>query len=185
MNRRLPLPQNGSIQLFFPWSVQEQVGIHLPWEIHSLSKYHPWAVARGYLMQGVRAAIWDRPNDAREYFSRVDNVQEQFDESLLQWLTSHLLAHETEYGTNAVSCVLNKLSEYLDDLGIPNVDHELKGYYYANRAFENFHQGHYHEAQTSVLRAIFNFPMYLRNKGLLSVFLHSMPLVNMLENIWE
>ncbi len=151
---------------------------NLPQEIRTLSQYQPWAVARGYLMQGVRAVIWDRTAEAQEYFSHVDIVQGQFDRSFQDWLTSHLLAYGTEFGTKAVSRVLKTLSTHLIALGIPNADHQLKGYYYVNRAFEDFRLGNYHEAQTSACRAILNSPANLGNKGLLSVMLHSIPFLN-------
>ena len=151
---------------------------NLPQEIRALSKYQPWAVTRGYLMQGTRAVIWDRMAEAREYFSHVNGVPGQFDRSFLEWLTSHLLAYEAEFGVKAVSSVIKTLSAHLSDLGISNADHKLKGCYYANRAFENFRLGNFHEAQTSAFRAFLNYPVNLGNKGLLSVMLHSIPLLN-------
>jgi mRNA-degrading endonuclease YafQ of YafQ-DinJ toxin-antitoxin module len=116
--------------------------------------------------------------EAREYFSHVNGVPGQFDRSFLEWLTSHLLAYEAEFGVKAVSSVIKTLSAHLSDLGISNADHKLKGCYYANRAFENFRLGNFHEAQTSAFRAFLNYPANLGNKGLLSVMLHSIPLLN-------
>jgi glycosyltransferase involved in cell wall biosynthesis len=151
---------------------------NLPQEICLLSKYQTWAVTRGYLMQGVRAVLWDRTTEAQEYFSHVNGMKGYLDRPFLEWLTSHLLAYEAEFGADAVSRVIKTLSAHLKDLGISSADHKLKGNYYANRAFEKFHVGNYYDAQISVLHAILNYPANLANKGLLSVMLHSMPLLN-------
>jgi hypothetical protein len=96
----------------------------------------------------------------------------------LEWLTSHLLAYEAEFGVKAVSSVIKTLSAHLSDLGIPDAGKKLKGYYYVNRAFEEFHLGNYRGAQTSAFRAILNSPANLGNRGLLSVILHSTPFLN-------
>jgi glycosyltransferase involved in cell wall biosynthesis len=154
--------------------VLETMFENLPKECAELKNHHRWAVTRGYLLQGVRAVMWNRPATAQECFSRAKVPGGQLDESFLQWTTSHLLSYETEFGEGSASQVLQQLCLQLMKLGIPDADRKLKSYYYANRAFMNYDQGRYHQVQVSVMQAILNSPASLKNKGLLSVFLHSL-----------
>jgi glycosyltransferase involved in cell wall biosynthesis len=152
---------------------------NLPRELSGLAEYHAWAVTRGYLMQGVRAVMWERSVDAGDYFSRITSIESQLDDGFLQWLTSHLLSYETEFGTAAAMGIIERLARRLRKLGAPiTLEGKLKGYFFVNRAFENFQKGHYRRAQASVIRALLNYPMYMKNKGLLSVFMHSLPFLN-------
>ena len=147
---------------------------NLPSELFQLKEYHQWSVIRGYIMQGVRASLWNRPADASIYFSHVVPSDGLIDESFLQWLISHLLAYETEFGLDSVIQMIEKIASQLLNIGVLNTNRKLKGYYYANRAFENYQQGNYLEAQASALRAFLNYPANLKNNGLLSIILRSM-----------
>jgi len=138
-----------------------------------LEKYHSWAVTRGYLMQGVRAVMWDRQTNAQEYFSHVKIHGEHIDESFLEWTTYHLLSYEVEFGADAAFKVLSSLGRHLKSLGIPKLDRILKSYYFVNRAFLNYQSVHYRKVPLSVILAIINSPSNLRNRGLLSVFARS------------
>ncbi|MFT3893193.1 MAG: glycosyltransferase family 2 protein [Anaerolineales bacterium] len=108
---------------------------NLPAEAAELKKYHSWAVRRGYLLQGIRAAIWDRKSAAQEYFSHVKLQGDHIDEAFLEWTSYHLLSYEIEFGADAAFKVLDNIGEHLKSLGIPHLDRTLKSYYSVNRAF--------------------------------------------------
>lgn len=155
---------------------------NLPLEICALGEYQSWAVTRGYLMQGLRALMWDRPADADMYFSHAKVLHDQFDEPFLQWAISHLLAYEIEYGAVAVASVLKKVSLAFGNLGVSYAASKLTGYYYVNRAFEHYHLGHYQKARSSTLKVLLHHPLSFMNRGLMSVFLHSMLLIGRKES---
>jgi hypothetical protein len=150
---------------------------NLPESLSALAKYNPWAVERGYLMQGVRAVMWDRPQTAQEYAFKVNGQSDQLDETFMQWLTTHLLAYESEYGNVNTARLVDRISQYLTGLGGPDIHHKVRGYYFVNRAYEKYDLGDYKKVGTSVLSAVVNNPANLMNKGLLSVFFHSIPML--------
>ena len=78
-------------------------------------------------MQGVRAVMWERPVDAQEYFSHIDTLVPHIDEPFMQWLTSHLLAYEAEYGTKAVMQIIRQIAAHFKKLGMANANHKFRG----------------------------------------------------------
>lgn len=151
----------------------ERVFENLPEELSALEKHHSWAVKRGYLMQGVRAVLWERPVDAQEYFSHIDTLVPQIDEPFMQWLTSHLLAYESEYGIKAVMQIIRQIEVHFKKLGVANANHKFRGAYFAGKAFENYQTGIYNQVWLSAIRALVNNPSYFVNKGLISVLFQS------------
>lgn len=150
---------------------------NLPCELSGLARHLPWAVTRGYLMQGVRAVMWDRPDEAEEYFARVASPDFQMDQAFTCWLTSHLLAYDSEYGTKAALNVVKRIASRLDRLGVPNAHHKLKGAFFAGMVFESYQGGVYGKARLSVVRAVMNDPSLLGNRGLLSAFIRTIPML--------
>lgn len=157
--------------------VQRRVFENLPAGLSRLLSYHSWAVTRGYLMQGVRALMWNHPVDAEKYFSHVTGLEAQIDESLKQWMISHLLAYQSEYGTKASLRVLQGISSIFERLGLKNPYHKLKGAFFVARAFDRYQSHRDWDVRLSVLRAVLEDPSFLRNKGVLSIYLHSLPLL--------
>jgi len=147
---------------------------NLPPEATELKKYYTWAVARGYLLQGVRAVMWDRQSSVQEYFSHAKIQGDHIDESFLEWMTYHLLPYEVEFGANATFKVLNSVGRHLKSLGIPKLDRTMKSYYFVNRAFLNYQSGQYRKVPLSAIMAIINSPANLKNRGLLSVLVRSL-----------
>ena len=150
---------------------------NLPPEAAQLEKYYSWAVTRGYLMQGVRAVMWDRQAKAQEYFSYVKMNSNPVDESFFEWAITHLLSYEIEFGTSSAKRVIQDLCRYMKPFKVPNFEHNLKSHYYVNRAFMSYQSGVYDKVPASVIQAVLNRPAYLRNKGLLSVLVRSLPLL--------
>lgn len=161
-------------------TVLQRMFENLPEELSSFKDYHHWAVTRGYLMQAVRALMWDRPADAEGYFSHVPSLALQLDESFTQWVVSHLLAYQSEHGMKAAMKLLKKIAASFEKLGMADAHRKLRGAYFAARAFEKFQARTYSEVRSSVMRAVVDDPSFLVNKGVISMFLHSMPLLRRL-----
>lgn len=147
---------------------------HLPDAHSALGDYLPWAISRGYLLQGIRAILWEREAQAFEYFSQVRILAFQFDETLLQWVTSHLLAYESEFGVVKTRSALLRICQRLSGLGGGHIERRLKGYFFANSAFERYAQKRFAETCSNAFRAFWNAPAYLFNRGLISALFHSL-----------
>lgn len=155
---------------------------NLPQELSGLAEYHSWAVTRGYMMQGVRALMWDRLSEADVYFSHIAPSASWMDDAFMQWLISHLLAYESEYGEKAVLGIVRRIASRFEHLGMMHAHRILKGAYFSSRAFDGYRAGAYERVWPSVLRAFVNQPyLLLRNKGLISVFLHTIPFLEYLD----
>jgi hypothetical protein len=145
----------------------------LPHEFAGLSKQYDWAARRGFLWKGIRAVIWDRPEDGRAYFKCAAELRAVVDESLMQLTTYHLLGYENERGSDAALKVLSNLRPLLNELTSRGGD-KLEGSYLVNRAFENYRAGDYKLVPGNVLRLWMCDLSYLRNRGVVSIFVRSM-----------
>lgn len=171
------------VNFFLIWSIDDenhdhaallkQIFAQLPSEIAYLSKEYDWAVARGYLLKGVRAVIWDRPADADRHFARAAELGARFDESLVSQLTRDLLNYETAFGEAAVQQKIRALSPYLAKLGGSANVRKLSGRYSVNRAFQSYSVGEYAQVPRCIVPAIASDPRYLTNRGVLSILIHS------------
>lgn len=145
----------------------------LPSEITRLSAQYDWAVARGYLWKGIRAIMWDRPEDGRAHFARAVEWHAEIDEHLMQLITHHLLGFENEFGPEATETVLRKLIPYLKQVGNGRSARRLAGSYSVNRAFQDYRAGEYAQVPRKVMRAVANDPAYLANRGVMAILLRS------------
>jgi GT2 family glycosyltransferase len=150
----------------------KQVFAGLPKELASLSAQYDWAVARGWLWKGIRAAIWGRDEAALHHFDRALALRAPLDEPLMQLITYHLLGYETEFGTEAVQRVLQKLTPLLNRIEKRGGD-KLQGSYLINRAFQFYCAHDYQKVPSLVIRACRSDPSYLSNRGVLSIFVRS------------
>jgi GT2 family glycosyltransferase len=151
----------------------QQVFAQLPQELAWLSAQYDWAVARGWLWKGIRAAIWGRDQAALHHFDRACALRAPTDERLMQLTTYHLLGYETEFGAQAVRRVLDTLTPLLNRLEKRAGD-KLQGSYLINRAFQRYHAHDYPDVPSLVLRACRSDPSYLSNRGVLSIFVRSL-----------
>lgn len=145
----------------------------MPSELSWLSKEYDWAVARGYLLKGIRAVIWDRPEDGREHFNQAIALNAKLDESILRMLAYDLLSYELEFGSEAAEEVLNYLIPYLSRLGNRGHLRRLRAYLSINRGFRDHRAGRSASARAQMKQAIINNPQFLADRGVWSVLLRS------------
>lgn len=149
---------------------------NLPQELDSLKPYYPWAVTRGYLMQGVRAVMWNRPAEADAYFSHVSSPASQLDDSFVQWLVSHMLAFEAEYGDRSVMKVLTQVASRLERLGIKHALQRLQKEFFTARVFDARQWRVKRKVWSSIAGILKSDPrVLLQNKGLVAALLHTLP----------
>ncbi len=152
---------------------------NLPPELNSLQRWYGWAVTRGYLMQGIRAEIWNRPAEADMYFSHVSSAALQLDEAFMQWLACHLLAYEAEYGLQAALQVLRRIVSRLEKLGAASMHRALRLEFFTARAFDAQQWKQKHRILSSVMHIIASQPSRLwRNRGLLAAVAHVVPFLD-------
>ncbi|GAB4450658.1 MAG: hypothetical protein OHK0041_12800 [Anaerolineales bacterium] len=154
---------------------------NLPQELASLDPHYPWAVTRGYLMQGIRAVMWNRPAEADAYFSHAASAASQLDAAFLQWLVSHLLAYEAEYGLQAALRTLRQIASRLERLGAASAHRTLRAEFFTARAFDAQQWGAKRRVLSSVAGVLASEPLRVwRNKGLLAAFAHAIPFLETL-----
>jgi hypothetical protein len=132
-----------------------------------------WAVARGYLLRGTRAALWGRDEDACEHFRRACVLHAQVDDPYIQSIVAQLLSYEAEFGVEAAECVLRSLTLHLEKLGSRSQMRYLRGCYWINLAFRDYRDGNYSRVPGEVARAFTLDPQYLVNRGALSILFRS------------
>lgn len=154
-------------------AILKRIFAQLPPEMNHLAGHYNWAVARGYLLKGVRAMMWDRPEDGCKHFEQAAKLGVQFDESLISQLAKSLLNYETEFGDAPTQNKIETLTPHLAKLGGRASVRQLIGCYSVNRAFQSYHAGEYVNVRGRIIPAIVNNPKYLVNRGVLSIFLRS------------
>ena len=146
----------------------------LPPQIPSVLSNYLWAVSRGNFIRGVRALIWNRPEDARRYFDRTVELKFEIDEEAIQQVTHELLGYELCYGSKAATEMLYKLSSNLEPVTGKRSVSWLKGSYFLNKAKQDSLEGKRGIALGTVLGAIAGHPRYLFNRGMISTLIKSM-----------
>lgn len=146
----------------------------LPPDLASVTTQQDWAVARGHLWKGLRAALWDRVEEGQAHITRAAELGADLDHEFRQFLTSHLLNHAEELGAEAASAALERLASCVRKVGGPSAARRLKGCYQVTRAFQEYRGGDPARVPGLVARALANDPSYLANRGVLAILLRSL-----------
>lgn len=146
----------------------------LPTSLIGVSEKSQWAVSRGYLIKGVRAALWDRLQDSKAYFANALASGASLDNLFLRRVSAMMNSYESEFGMEATQAALDRLSPLLAKLGNRSDINWLKACYSVNVGFKNYETGNYARVPSVVLQAIRNDPSYLTNRGVVKIFLDSL-----------
>jgi glycosyltransferase involved in cell wall biosynthesis len=141
-----------------------------------------WAVARGYLLKGLRAILWERMAEGNVYFTRAKALNAEIDESLLQTLAYQLMLIEREFGEETGHKAFQRFTPHLVQLGGWRTLRKLQGIYAINRAFLSFKTQKYGKVLTNVGWAVTSDPSYLGNRGVMSILARSLISIRPLEN---
>lgn len=150
-----------------------RVFAQLPPEMSRIADQLEWAIARGFLLRGARAVMWDRPADGRRYFDGALETNAGIDRSYLEQLIQHVLDYELEFGKTAAQNVIEAWSPHLKRLGGRAAVRQFRSLYSINRAFESFYSGKYGSVPGMVITSILNDPKHLANRGVLAIFARS------------
>jgi hypothetical protein len=145
----------------------------LPVEVPDVFANYLWAVARGNFVRGIRALIWDRPEDAAKYFARGVERGFEVDDSFVKQVTFEFQGYELAYGVDASLKKLASLSATLrNHLSRRSVNWLTAGYllYLASR---DYRQGMLARVPTTILRAMAFHPRFLLDRGIVSLLVKS------------
>jgi glycosyltransferase involved in cell wall biosynthesis len=133
-----------------------------------------WAVARGYLMRGMRAAMWGRDPEAREYFRQARAAHAEIDRPYIQTVSAQLLSYAAEFGMNEARRVLKGLSLLLETIDGRFWAQCLKSCFWLDLAFKDYSVGNFLHVPAELLRALIGNPRYVKNRGVLSILFRSL-----------
>jgi glycosyltransferase involved in cell wall biosynthesis len=151
----------------------EKIFAQLPPEMNEISDQFEWALARGYLLKGTRAIIWDRPEDARGYFRHAEMLNAEVDEFFLSHLTQKMLDYEAEFGETPTRKLFKTILRHIEKLGDSESSQQLSGMFTMNRVFQSYRNGDYNLVPGQVITALASDPRNLSNRGLFAMLLRS------------
>lgn len=146
----------------------------LPDEISSLSEQYAWALGRGYLFKGARAAIWDRLEDAGSFFEQAKTLGVKVDETFLSHLARGLLDYEMEFGDRSAHSRLQSVLSFLERIADPVGLQRLRSLFAMSRAFQSYQYGDYDKVLGRILKAMIVDPGNLANRGLYAILFRSL-----------
>ncbi len=151
----------------------ERIFAQLPSEVAWLSEQKNSALGLGYLLKGARAVIWGRLDEGNSFFDQANCLGTSADDRFVKWLAAQILDFEIEFGNKKALNVLEELLSSLRSVGYRSSARKLIGYLSMNRAFVSYKRQEYREALSDIVSALWNEPKFFRNRGVLSVLIHS------------
>jgi glycosyltransferase involved in cell wall biosynthesis len=145
----------------------------LPSEFAGLDDQYEWAVARGYLLRGLRAIIWGRNQQGHDHFMHAIQMGAQVDQALFAKIIAQLLDFEAEFGPDATQDVIQSLSIFLEKIGGRHLLRWLNSSFFINQAFRSYKVGNYPNTVNTVIKAAAEDPKFLSNRGVLSILFRS------------
>jgi len=152
----------------------DQIIDQLPVEVPNALPNYLWAVARGNFVRGVRALIWDRPQDAERYFTEGNKLGFTVDDAFARQVTHEMLGYTMACGMEAAKTKISQLSSYLKAYVGRSGVNMLKGGYLVGLADHSYRAGRLTGVPGNIFKAIFSRPRYLLDRGVLSMLLKSL-----------
>jgi glycosyltransferase involved in cell wall biosynthesis len=146
---------------------------NLPAELQFLQKDRNKSIAQSYMLNGLRAIVWGKPEEAENYLKIALESGANVDDTALNMLCYELLNYDGEV-VGKDSLKINNVIGLFSKLFGKNKANSLEGYYFLNRAFLNYHAGRYESVPVDVLRAARSDKKHLLNKGMFSVLIRSL-----------
>jgi glycosyltransferase involved in cell wall biosynthesis len=143
-------------------------------EFGQLSKQLDWAIARGYMIKGIRAVMWGREKEGRAYFALAAKKRASLDKNYLENIAYQFLNYASEFDYARSDGLLETLAPHLEQIGNRSCARYLRGYYFVNQAFERYHAHDFSNTRKALRQALLNQPGYLANRGVLSLLFRSL-----------
>jgi hypothetical protein len=154
--------------------VLQRMLAQLPPELGGLRAQMEWAVGYGYLLRAMLALTWGRDRDGEAHFAQAQAANARLDTEFMDKLAYQMVSYEFQFGAEAATAMLHKLSPYLEKVGPKGLVRKLHGSFAAQRAFRHFEARRYELVPRDVLQSFISEPRYLANRGMLAILWRSM-----------
>lgn len=158
--------------------VLKKIFDQLPAPVTRIQPQYARAVGRGYLLKGTRAIFWKRGADGAAHLAQAAKYDAVCDESYIHQVTQQLLNYEAEFDQSEARQVFTTLVRELQAIGQGKAARYLEASYSINRAFGRYQRGDYATVPCMVIQAVSRNPRYLANRGVLSMFVRSLGILN-------
>jgi glycosyltransferase involved in cell wall biosynthesis len=146
----------------------------LPAEMQTIAKQQTWAIAQGFVLKGVRAIMWGRPEDGHRHLQQAESWGAVLPDTAVAKMVHQLLDMEAFFGVDHVNDIVQQLAPFLKKLGGSAAARSLKGLLAVNKAFQRYEARQYPEALGNVAQAIAHNPKYVANRGIMSLLARSL-----------
>lgn len=130
-------------------------------------------ISRGYMLRGVREAMWGRCDQADDYFSQVGSDNLVKDPALGSIISDLLMNYELAFGSDSTQEASGWLFEKLRENFNPREVDSIVGIYLLNQAFAAYRNKRYVRAIKRILLALRRKPSLLLNRGVYAIFFKS------------
>lgn len=146
------------------WALR-QVMAQLPAEMAWISESTPWAIGQADLRAGARAYLWGRVEQGQVSWQRAAAQGMRMEPAFLRLLVDQLINISREVGFPAAQAAFHTITRALPLVAPPAAIRQFAGCYWLNQALAQGKTGAYDRACHSVVRAFFNDPAHLCNRG--------------------
>jgi glycosyltransferase involved in cell wall biosynthesis len=144
-----------------------------PTELQHLGVQYGWAVKCGYLIQGMRAAIWGRQDEGLAYLEPALRDGTKITKPVLDRMASQLIDIHAVMGEDAYQAAEGGLVALLGKVKQNQASRVLQGGLLIIQAFQHYENHQYKQVPWRVLRALTITPDAARNKGVLAILARS------------
>jgi glycosyltransferase involved in cell wall biosynthesis len=152
-------------------------------EFGQLSTQLDWAIARGYMIKGIRAVMWGREKEGGAYLALAANKRASLDKNYLENIASQLLNYACEFDYARSDGLLETLAPHLEQIANRSRVRYLRGYYFVNQAFERYYAHDFPNTRKALRRALLNQPGFLANRGVLALLFRSHSSMRAMETV--
>jgi len=175
---------NSLIDDSFPHeSIIGQIFEQLPENLKNLDEYRDWAVAHRYFIFGVKDLILGKPAQGKSQILKGLAYGLCLTPAHLGFITQLMIDHWIAVGPQNTTLLIAEICDILAENGEKQFASRLKAEIALNFAFKYFERSEYDRVLGEIMKAVWNQPRFLVNRGAISLFLRS--LVNTLGVNWR
>lgn len=152
-----------------------KVSTYMSPEISIDSELLDWAIGQGYLIKGTRDLLWGRAAQAESNIAAAMEMGAEMDRLFVEALTEQLLNYQAIYGSSAGQKALERMVVSIQRHLPQRQVRRFVACYSINSAFRSYNTSAYREVTSQVATAVVNSPLYVLNRGVLSIFFRSLP----------
>jgi GT2 family glycosyltransferase len=145
-----------------------------PPELEDLLPQKEWAAARGYLIKGFGALMWQGYDDSQMHFDRARQLGARLDAAYLSKLVDQVVNYQAEFGPEQARQVAARFAAAIEKFGGRAGVRYFHGLMSLHNAFHFYRQQDYGRVPKEMVRALLLDPRYLSNRGSLAILCRSL-----------